>query len=48
MYEEDVESTINTMASLVEPLALIGMGGFVGILLLATLLPTAQVLGNIG
>lgn len=47
IFEREVEQTIDTAASLVEPLALIFMGGFVGTILLATLLPTASIVSNL-
>lgn len=47
IFEDEVEDVIDTMASLVEPAALLIMGGFVGLVLLATLLPTANVIGGL-
>ena len=47
IFENEVESAIDTAATLVEPLALIVMGVFVGVVLLATLLPTASIVTNL-
>jgi type IV pilus assembly protein PilC len=47
IFEREVENAIETAADLVEPFALIFMGGFVGLILLATLLPTASIVSNL-
>lgn len=47
IYEAEVETAIDMASALVEPFAMIFMGGFVGLLLLATLLPTASIVTNL-
>ncbi len=44
MYEEEVESSLVTMTALLEPLALLFMGLVVGTVVIATSLPTMQLL----
>lgn len=44
MYEEEVESSLVTMTALLEPLALLFMGVVVGTVVVATSLPTLQLL----
>ena len=46
VYEEELDSALNGFVALVEPLALLLVGTFVGVLLLATLLPTTNIVGN--
>ena len=47
VYEEELDSALAGFVSLVEPIALLIVGTFVGVLLLATLLPTTNVVGNL-
>jgi general secretion pathway protein F len=46
-YDEDVELTVNALVSLLEPLIIVVMGVFVGILVIAILLPILSMSGNI-
>jgi type IV pilus assembly protein PilC len=47
IFEREVENALDTASTLVEPLALLFVGGFVGVILLATLLPTVNVMGQL-
>lgn len=44
IYEERLETSLDTIASLIEPLALLVVGSFIGFLLLATMLPTVNIM----
>lgn len=46
-YEDDVEVTVDALVSLLEPVIIIVMGGFVGLLVLAILLPILNMSANI-
>ncbi len=47
-FDEDVRLTIDALVALIEPIIIIGMGLFVGLLVLAILLPIFQMSTNIG
>lgn len=47
MYEDEVESSLITLTALLEPLALLFMGVVVGLVVVATSLPTLNLLQNI-
>ncbi|MEW6282952.1 MAG: type II secretion system F family protein, partial [Candidatus Eremiobacterota bacterium] len=47
IYEEDVESALITLTALLEPLMLIFMGVVVGVVVVATSLPTLQLMQNL-
>ena len=47
MFAREVEDSIDTAASLVEPIMFTILGFFVGFLLLATLLPTVNIMGTL-
>ncbi len=47
-FDEDVRLTIDALVSLIEPIIIICMGIFVGLLVLAILLPIFQMSSNIG
>ena len=44
LYEVELDSALESFLSLIEPLLMMGLGIFVGFVLLATLLPMVQVL----
>ena len=43
MYDSEVETTVRTLTSLLEPLILLLMGGVVGFIVLAILLPIFEI-----
>jgi type II secretory pathway component PulF len=43
MYDQEVESTVRTLTSLLEPIILLFMGGIVGFIVLAILLPIFEI-----
>lgn len=47
IFEKEVEDAIDLVSTLVEPIALMITGLFIGALLLATLLPTTSIVGNL-
>lgn len=47
IFEHEVEDTLDTASTLVEPLTLLFVGAFVGLVLLATLLPTVDIVGKL-
>ena len=46
IFEDEVEHALDTLASLLEPLAMLCVGGFVGLVIVATLLPTMNVVSQ--
>lgn len=47
-YDEDVRLTINALVALIEPAIIVVMGVFIGVLVLAILLPILQMSRNVG
>lgn len=47
MYEAEVEHALDTFTALLEPVIMCGIGLMVGVLVLATMLPMAQVIENL-
>ena len=47
-YEEDVETTSRNLGSIIEPIALIGIGGLVGAMLISLYLPIFTASTSIG
>ena len=43
MYDAEVETTVRTLTSLLEPIILLLMGGVVGFIVLAILLPIFEI-----
>jgi len=46
-YEREVETAVARLASLLEPFLIVGLGGFVGFIVIAILLPYFQMLGSL-
>lgn len=46
-YDEEVESTISRLSSILEPLLILFLGGIVGFLILAIMLPMFKIIGSI-
>ena len=47
-YDDDVQTTMDMLVSLLEPIIIVVMGGFVGLLVLSILLPILRMSTNIG
>jgi type II secretory pathway component PulF len=47
VYEEDVETGISSLTSLLEPLVILMMGGMVGFIVMAVLLPIFDMTGSV-
>lgn len=47
IYEAEMDNTLDTLTALLEPFIMIGIGLMVGTLILATMLPMAQVIENL-
>ena len=47
IYEDRLETSLDTVTSLIEPIALLVIGTLIGFLLLATMLPTASIMGTL-
>ena len=47
-YDDDVQVTVDALVSLLEPIIIVVMGVFVGLLVLAILLPILNMSTNIG
>jgi type IV pilus assembly protein PilC len=46
-YEEEVDTVIDSMASIIEPILIVGLGGVVGVIVLAVLGPIFSLQGSV-
>jgi type IV pilus assembly protein PilC len=47
LYEQEVEAVVARLASLIEPILIVGLGGIVGVIVISIFLPYFQMLGGI-
>ncbi|MEW8958221.1 MAG: type II secretion system F family protein [Moorella sp. (in: firmicutes)] len=47
LYEQEVEAVVARLASLIEPILIVGLGGIVGVIVISVFLPYFQMLGGI-
>lgn len=47
LYDSEVELALNDIASVLEPIIMVVMGGVVGFIVLAAILPTVQLIQNL-
>ncbi|GEA19163.1 secretion system protein [Moorella sp. E306M] len=47
LYEQEVEAVVARLASLIEPVLIVGLGGIVGLIVISVFLPYFQMLGGI-
>lgn len=47
LYEQEIDTAVDTMVSLLEPLIMLFMGSVVGVMLLAVMLPMARMISNL-
>ncbi len=47
-YEDDVDTTVAGLTSLLEPILILGMGGVVGFIVVAMFMPLVQLMGALG
>ncbi|WP_338832822.1 Putative type II secretion system protein F [Moorella humiferrea] len=47
LYEQELEAVVARLASLIEPILIVGLGGIVGVIVISVFLPYFQMLGGI-
>lgn len=47
-YDDDVDTVVESLSSILEPILIVGMGGAVGFIVIALFLPLTQLINNLG